>query len=126
MSSQYPPSVVVYVNGHGSYPDDRPGSGGQQSGDWSELKSAHVAHAVPMARRVAFDPVRVHREFPDRWCAYIRANFRDLNHVCQVFNVSERTARKWMAGETGANGGHVAVAILEHPVEAHRMLIAAE
>lgn len=87
---------------------------------------AHTAilgrgHSVP-----AYDPHSVHRAFPDRWQAYIRANFCDLNHVQQVFAVSERTARKWWKGETGANGGHVAIAVNEHPVAAPRMLFAAE
>lgn len=116
------PAVVVYVNGAWGQPSTGPG--GDLRGDWSELMAAHLAHAVPLAGR--YDPARVHREFPERWSAYIRANYRDLRHVCQVFGVCERTARKWMAGETGAVGGHVAVAILEHPLEAPRMLFAAE
>lgn len=72
-----------------------------------------------------FEPRRVHEEFPDRWRAYVRANYRNLGHVQQVFAVSERTARKWWNGETGANGGHVAIAVNEHPVAAPRMLFAA-
>lgn len=89
----------------------------------------HAAHTAILGRGdsvPAYDPHSVHREFPDRWQAYIRANFRDLNHVQQVFGVSERTARKWWKGETGANGGHVAIAVNEHPVAAPRMLFAAE
>lgn len=73
----------------------------------------------------AVDPHRIHRDFPQRWQAYIRANFYDLRHVQQVFAVSERTARSWWNGETGANGGHVAVAVRAHPVAASRMLFAA-
>lgn len=89
----------------------------------------YAAHAAILGRgdsSAAYDPHSVHRAFPDRWRAYIRANFRDLNHVQQVFAVSERTARKWWKGETGANGGHVAIAVNEHPVAAPRMLFAAE
>lgn len=87
------------------------------------------AHANLMGRGdgvATFNPRRVHEEFPDRWQAYIRANFLNLNHVQQVFGVSERTARKWWKGETGANGGHVAIAVAEHPIAAPRMLFAAE
>ncbi len=72
------------------------------------------------------DPHRIHREFPDRWRVYIRSNYQNLAHIQQVFGVSERTARKWWKGETGANGGHVAIAVNEHPVAAPRMLFAAE
>ena len=89
----------------------------------------HAAHNTILGRGDSvpvYDPHRVHREFPDRWQAYIRANYRNLNHVQQVFGVSERTARKWWKGETGANGGHVAIAVNEHPVAAPRMLFAAE
>jgi hypothetical protein len=86
----------------------------------------HAAHAAALARAERYDPQRVHREFPERWQAYIRANYRNIGHVTQVFRVSERTARKWWAGETGAVGGHVAIAMNEHPAIATRMLFAAE
>lgn len=110
ISSQ--PSVVVYVNGS-SQADSTP--------DGPEQSIKHLsAPAAP------FDPHKVHREFPERWRAYVRAHYRDYRHVMQVFPVSERTARKWWDGETGANGGNVAVAILTHPTTAPAMLFAAE
>lgn len=74
-------------------------------------------HVVP-----PYKPHEVHKEFPERWRRYIRSNFSDLVHVQQVFGVSERTARKWWKGETGANGGHVAIAMRENPVAANRIL----
>lgn len=105
----------------------------QKSG--SEFKSAQKsgldvrAKHAEILRRIdgppIYDPMSVHREFPDRWRAYIRSNYRDLAHVQQVFGVSERAARKWWNGETGANGAHVAIAVNEHPVAAPRMLFAA-
>ena len=85
-----------------------------------------VAKSRRTDSRTDYDPHAVHRDFPDRWQTYIRANYRHLGHVQQVFGVSERTARKWWNGETGANGGHVAIAVNEHPVAAPRMLFAAE
>lgn len=127
------PAVVVYVTG--SCPDHGTAGAGHSGGDWSEVKSAHLAHIErrsadrrerPAADARAYDPHRVRREFPERWQAYIRSHYRDYGHVMQVFQVCERTARKWMAGETGAVGGHVAVALLEHPREALQMLFAAE
>lgn len=103
-----------------------------RSDNVSAQKSAgfpHGAHASILGRGDSvpvYEPRRVHEQFPDRWQTYIRSNYRDLNHVQQVFAVSERTARKWWKGETGANGGHVAIAVNEHPVAAPRMLFAAE
>lgn len=110
------PQVVVYVNDRSFRQDGtvRP-----------DICADYGPVMVPQGAPV-YDPQKVHREFPERWRAYIRASFRNLNHIQQVFNVSERTARKWWDGETGANGGHVAIAVIEHPVEAPQMLFAAE
>jgi hypothetical protein len=110
-----PTSVVVYVNDSSLSQCDT-GS--------PDICTGNCPDKSPTVSR--HDPERTHREFPGRWQAYILANYRNYKHVQQVFNVSERTARKWFAGETGCVGGHVAVAIIEHPVEAPRMLFAAE
>ncbi len=110
-----PPSVVVYVNDSPLPKTDT--ASPDICADLCPDKSPDVSR---------HDPEKTHREFPGRWRAYILANYRNLKHVQQVFNVSERTARKWFAGETGCVGGHVAVAIIEHPVEAAQMLFAAE
>lgn len=108
--------VVIYVNGGAASPQSGPDGAGQSFGENSAEK--------PGARRC--DPHRVYAEFPARWQAYIRGNFRNLSHVQKVFQVSEKTARNWWDGATGANGRHVAVAVVEHPVEAPQMLFAAE
>lgn len=116
--------VVIYVNGSSSGHDGTEPAGhhsGPLSGNFP-----HTAHAELLSRGRPYDPHKVHREFPERWQAYIRASYRNIGHVCQVFQVSERTARKWWAGETGAVGGHVAIAINEHPQDAPRMLFAPE
>ena len=89
----------------------------------------HAAHAALLGRggvAGVFDPHRVHRDFPARWSAYVRANYAGLLDVQLAFNVSEKTARNWWKGVSGANGGHVAIAVRRHPVAAHRMLFAAE
>ena len=104
--------VVIYVNG-ASYGQSAPTTGGQSVGQMSD----------PKAR---FDPYKVHREFPARWQAYIQANYRNIGHVVQVFQVSEKTARNWWTGATGANGAQVAIAVHEHPEQAPVMLFAAE
>lgn len=103
-----------------------------QTGFSSEQRSGgfpHAAHAEILSRGAAvphYDPYQVHRDFPKRWQTYIRANFSGTPHVQQVFGVSERTARKWWNGESGANGGHVAIAMRATPITATRMLFAAE
>lgn len=107
---------------------DRLGRSGDRSGQRSG-RFPRAAHDDILRRGdfvPPYNPHRVHREFPDRWQGYVRANYRGLGHVQQVFGVSERTARKWWNGETGANGGHVAIAMREHPVQAQQMLFAAE
>ncbi len=114
------PSVVVYVNDSAC---DQ--SGTQSPGHLCGPLSGPLS-VVETDAPTRFDPAKVHREFPERWRAYIHQNYRNLKVIMQTFNVSERTARKWWSGETGANGGHVAVAVNEHPVEAPRMLFAAE
>ena len=139
---QHPRVVYLVQNESGTFTElDTTGLlSGQMSGtepksghkSGSEFLSGHKSdrELVDQARRVDsrtdYDPHAVHRDFPDRWQTYIRANYRHLGHVQQVFGVSERTARKWWNGETGANGGHVAIAVNEHPVSAPRMLFAAE
>lgn len=96
----------------------------QKSGGFPHDTHAQMLNGGNGARR--YDPHRVHQEFPDKWRAYIRANYRSLGHVQQVFGVSERAARKWWKGEGGVNAGYVAIAKAEHPVQAERMLFAAE
>lgn len=97
---------------------------GQKSGPFP-----HAAHAALLGSGGnvgRYDPHEVQRQFPVRWKAYIRALYVNIDHVQRVFPVSERTARKWWNGETGANGSNVAIAVLEHPVAAPRLLFAAE
>lgn len=107
-----PHAVVIYVNGfpYGHSAPEQP----QQS--FGALSPSNQP----------FDPYKVQREFPARWQAYIRANFRNISHVAHVFQVSEKTARNWWTGATGANGAHVAIAVNAHPEHAPRMLFAAE
>lgn len=92
----------------------------QPSGTWAgQMSGANDARGV-------VDPFRVRADFPELWSRYIRANFRSVTAVIAAFEVSERTARKWWDAETGASGGHVAVACRLHPQTAPAMLFAAE
>ncbi len=36
------------------------------------------------------------RCFPDLWAGFLRANFRDAQHVAFMFSVTERTALNWL------------------------------
>lgn len=132
---------VIYVDGRPYMqvaPEGGQGATEQECGPKSALgnefepksgRFPHAAHAEILRRPsapLAYDPHAMAREFPGRWQAYVRANFRNLAHVQQVFSVSERAARKWWNGEGGANGASVAIAMREHPVAAARMLFAAE
>jgi hypothetical protein len=141
--TQRMPSQVVWVYGdQHSCPDfgtDGVVSATEQksgqkydSGNMSAQMSGafpHAAHAALLERGAVvpgYDPHQVQRAFPARWQGYIRANFRNLGHVQQVFGVSERAARKWWNGEGGVNGSYVAIAKKEHPIQAEQMLFAAE
>jgi protein involved in temperature-dependent protein secretion len=68
------------------------------------------------------DPYAVQRAFPARWQAYLRARYAGPAEVQRAFAVCERTARKWLAGDTGANGAHVAVAVMRDGAVAAHLL----
>ena len=106
--------VVSFGQGAGGYPQPVP--------------AVPVAPAPLPATPVTYvlEPDRIAYFFAERWGAYIRANYRNLAHVCRVFGVSERAARKWWNGEGGAHGVNVAVASAEHPDQMPHFLYAAE
>ncbi|MEL6648018.1 MAG: hypothetical protein AAFQ05_09965 [Pseudomonadota bacterium] len=81
---------------------------------------------VPSGKFPVAEPHEIAKAFPARWAEYIRANYRSVLHVQQVFQVSERTAYRWWKGDGGAKGSHVAIAVAEHPETAPSMLFAAE
>ena len=105
--------VVIYVNGGLNAP-------APATCDVA-AKTPDIAHGVPVN-----DPYEIAKAFPVRWASYIRANYRSVLHVQQVFQVSERTAYRWWKGDGGAHGSHVAIAMAEHPQTAPMMLFAAE
>lgn len=115
--------VVIYVNGVPS-PHDNTGTPANPVGPLSG-RFPQAAHDA-ILQRGAVDPHRIRRDYPERWSAYIRDNFRNLNHVCQTFDVSERTARKWWDGETGGHGPQVGIAWRTHGEAVLQKLFAAE
>lgn len=123
-------AVVIYVNDP-SCGEDRParveGSRGKKRGKKHRGLPAdfpHAAHGELVGRTV--DPYRMACDFPDRWGRYIRSHYRGLREVCQVFDVSERTARTWWEGASGARGHQVAVAWNRDPEIVMQTLFAAE
>ncbi|MEL6959835.1 MAG: hypothetical protein AAGL89_12875, partial [Pseudomonadota bacterium] len=72
------------------------------------------------------DPFEINKRFPDRWKAYLRANFASARQIEVAFGVSNRTARNWINGTNGVNGGYVAIAVSRDPEAAVQMLFAAE
>lgn len=98
------PSVVVYVNGS---PYDHPAhlQVVPPSGDLPEPAAKNPA---------AMDPYRAHLEWPAMWSDYLHGAFAGpmkSERIAVAFQVSERTARKWLTGEGGCNGRHVRVAM---------------
>lgn len=65
-------------------------------------------------------PVDLHRYrvlFPDKWRAFLHAQFRRPEDVAVFFDVTDKTARNWWDGVGGVPLGHVtAVAVQEFPV----------
>lgn len=135
-------AVVIYVNDP-SCGEDRPtrveGSRGKKRGKKHRdaqraahperrrglpVNFPHAAHDELVGRPV--DPYRMACDFPDRWGRYIRSHYRGLREVCQVFDVSERTARTWWEGASGARGHQVAIAWNRDPEIVMQTLFAAE
>lgn len=98
---------------------------GHEVGPLSRIKSDHLANIARMKARKAIDPEACYAEFPDRWRAWLHANYRTSRHVAQAFCVSERAAQKWWDGMGGVNGGKVAYAVRTQPGAA-QFLFAAE
>jgi len=127
-------AVVIYVNDP-SCGNDSPArmeqSRGKERGEKRRdphrglpADFPHAAHAELIGRAV--DPYRMACDFPERWGRYIRGHYRGLREVCQVFDVSERTARTWWDGASGARGHQVAIAWNRDPEDVTQTLFAAE
>ena len=58
-----------------------------------------------------FQPVLMRRDFPNQWAEWCCANFHDSVHLAAAFQVSEKTARLWMAGVNAPQGWAAAAAM---------------
>ena len=73
----------------------------------------------------AIDIWDVARRAPEQWARFMRETYRgDLVLIQITFQVTERTARRWLAGEGGVRGQHHVVAQLEYPEEYRRIVLA--
>jgi hypothetical protein len=74
-------------------------------------------------------PVDLHRYrtvFPHRWAELLNRHFNgDLRRVMFFFDVSERTARDWLAGMTGPNGSAAIIAASRIPGAIEHLMAAA-
>ena len=61
------------------------------------------------------DPHRFRALFPHLWQAFLRAHFRDAMHAAYSLGVTERAARDWFEGKTGANGAAALYAVAMVP-----------
>ncbi len=67
----------------------------------------------PVAPRGVLDPEQCYRDFPDRWMAWLRREYRSYREVARVFAVSEKAAQKWWDGIGGPGGDKVYFACRE-------------
>lgn len=43
-----------------------------------------------------FDMHGYRRRFPELWAGFLRAHFRDAQHIAFMFSVTDRTAQNWL------------------------------
>ena len=68
------------------------------------------------------DPMAFRRLYPDRWSAFLHAQFRSPLEVAVFFSVNEKTARQWWEGVTGPQGWASAYAVAAIPGAAAELL----
>lgn len=101
-----------------------PAGDGARSGDDGTVPAGESSGELSgVFSGVPFDIHRFRAVFPDRWAAFLRANFRSSAHVAVFFDVDDRTARNWLEGITGPRGAHVAVALIARPEAAREHLL---
>lgn len=96
---------------------DRAAHSSRQSATGPDQKSStktfpHAAHADKLAQ--PFDPWRFKAVFPDRWSAFLRAHYRNAEHVAHEYGVRYQTALNWWQGAHRPSGQAVAQAALTH------------
>ena len=79
-----------------------------------------------IVRLAAFDPSDPHQvalHFPEDWARLMHEVYGGrIRDIILQFDVTERTARRWLAAEGGVNGRHTIIAQRAHP-EAYLRLV---
>ena len=87
----------------------------------------HAATAPETSYEKSFRPFDMHgyrRRFPDLWRVFLRAHFRDAQHIAYMFSVTERTAQNWL-NCVGAPRPEFVLQAIRHIPAARAMLEAA-
>lgn len=72
-----------------------------------------------------FDLDHFRHVYPDRWRAFLHAQFRSIDEVAVFFGVTDEAARKWWHGIGGPRGAQVSIAFTAFPSAAAEFLRAA-
>lgn len=68
------------------------------------------------SKKFLVDPYRMRADFPELWARYLRETCGGRPALIAVqFDVTEETARNWLAGKGRATGDKVALAALDDP-----------
>lgn len=73
------------------------------------------ADAGQKSHERVFDPYRFRAQFPDHWSGFLRAHFKNAEHVAVSFDVTYQTARNWWEGTHRPSGDKVALAAVSMP-----------
>lgn len=77
-----------------------------------------------MSEPRAIDVWQIAQDFPSRWSKLMHQVYRaDITLIMAVFHVSDRTARKWIAGDGGVNARHSTVAQLDAPTAYEEIIL---
>lgn len=69
-----------------------------------------------------FDMHRFRAVFPDIWAEFLKAHFRDKEHIAYFFDTDEKTARNWLSGFNVPTGPRAVAAVLQFPALRQRLL----
>ena len=84
----------------------------------SNILESHLAHAVPLARKVRAREINASEFrmwFAPKFAAWLGENFGSAERVAIAFGVRHSTASNWLRGDNRASGDTVALAFLRFP-----------
>lgn len=69
------------------------------------------------------DPFEVATRTPALWAQFLSEAYGSVRAIVIAFDVTEKTARKWLSGEGGANMRHTVIAQAQHPQLYHERVV---